>query len=378
LPPLDSLPAEQLAGLASQLFIQAKNTEAECVTTAHFWEQARKTQEENLQLARQDSTLAKSLVDSLTAQLKSTRAAERQSAAKLKKAQKVAALCEKTAVMGPEDQRKNLPKAWRALQDLQPKEAAPPVHADMAARPMERDSSVEEKKAPRMKRKKGEKAPEKSSSEASAEPRSSASDSVAVEKPKGKSTKTASAAPQFATYDPSQDVMLHPPTPPCYLAVNTRDEFTGAALRQVQAGELFRFTNPVLKTYLEGKNQIFCTAALATAGSNASLLLTFQINDPNVRRAFGNLAKNSLAVLTFTDGAAVSLYDTKMDEGLLDPGTRLVTYQAQYALDAAAFRKVRNTELDKVRIAWSTGYEDYDIQQVDLLMRQAACLGEKP
>ncbi len=196
-----------------------------------------------------------------------------------------------------------------------------------------------------------------------------------IARPKDKKSENL-APPKFATYDPAQDVMLHPPTPPCSLAVNARDEFTGATLRQTQPGELFRQTNPALRSYLEGKNQIVCLAAIATAGPNASLLITFQINDPNARRAFGNLPKNSLAMLTFTDGATLNLNNLRSDEGSTDPDTRLVTYHAQYPFDAVGLRKIRSTELDRLRIAWSTGYEDYDVQQVDALMRQVKCVGE--
>ncbi|HND88743.1 MAG TPA: hypothetical protein PK971_10475, partial [Saprospiraceae bacterium] len=181
------------------------------------------------------------------------------------------------------------------------------------------------------------------------------------------------AQPKYATYDPAQDVMLHPPTPPCLLAVESRDEFTGATLRQTQPHDLFRFTTPALRSYLEGKDQIVCQAAISTAGTNANLLLIFLINDPNGRRAFGSLPKNGLAVLSFTDGNLINISNVRTDEGSTDPDTKTVTYRAQYPLDAATLRKMRSTELDRLRIHWSTGYEEYDVQQVDALMHQVPC-----
>ena len=52
-------------------------------------------------------------------------------------------------------------------------------------------------------------------------------------------------------------------------------------------------------------------------------------------------------------------------------------YRATYPLNAEVMKKIRRTETDRIRIAWSKGYDDYEIQQVDLLMRQAACLSGK-
>jgi len=387
LPPLDSLPAEQLASLASQLFIQAKNVEAVCAATARSREQERATQEENLKIVRQDTSIERAVLDSLSVHLKAARAAEREAASQWKKAQKAATFCEKTAVMEPAEQRKNLPKAWKQVQNLLVSEAA----ASPQPKPEERgadgaaqlDTDASEKKRSlkdRLKKAKDDEKqpdaepPTRTANTDAAPPADTSGQSGGTAKSVAKEKKSeAPALPKFATYDPAQDVMLHPPAPPCQLVVNTRDEFTGATLRQTQATELFRQTNPALRAYLEGKNQILCQAAIATAGPNVSLWLTFQINDPNTRRAFGNLPKNSLAMLTFTDGTALNLNNLRPDEGATDPDTRLVTYRAQYPLDAAGLRKIRSIELDKLRIAWSTGYEDYDVQQVDALMRQAQC-----
>ncbi len=394
LPPLDSLPAEQLAGLASQLFIQAKNVEADCATTLRSREAERTTQEENLRLVRQDTSIEKAVLDSLIVHLKTARAAERTAAAQLKKAQKAASLCEKTAVMEPTMQRKNLPKAWKEVQRLKLEVQSSKIAVRPAAEKPAETKSVESADKPtdngaisgikniKNKLKRNKEGNKQSNSTASSptvdngtEPSADSTQTVEPKntQPRDKKTDTP-AQPKFATYDPAQDVMLHPPTPPCQLAVNTRDEFTGATLRQTRASELFHQTPPALRAYLEGRDQIVCQAAIATAGQNASLLLTFQINDPNTRRAFGNLPKNSFAMLTFTDGTALNINNSQLDEGTTDPDTRLVIYRAQYPLDATALRKIRSTELDRLRIAWSTGYEDYGVQQVDALMQQAKCL----
>jgi len=379
LPRLDSLGAEQLAGLASRIFVETKNLEGRLSARAENSQQQRERREAEVALARRDSTLPKPVLDSLATLLKTARAAERAAQNDLKKASKAAAVSEKTAALEPELQRKNLPKAWQALLDLRkmnlPTEAPSPDEASMAT---EKKSKVRPKKE-----KKAEEQPVANILTGSARDSSGLeADSAAVTQRKAareserKNPKSKAPDSRFAAYDPAQDVMLHPPAPPCQLALNARDEFTGATLREVQTGELFRFTPQALRSFLEGKDQIVCEAALASAGPNASLWLTFRINDPNTRRAFGNLAKNSFALLTFTDGSVLNVNDLRSDEGSIDPDTRLVTYRAQYPLDAAALRKIRNTELDRIRIAWSTGYEDYDVQQVDVLMRQAGCLGE--
>jgi hypothetical protein len=183
-------------------------------------------------------------------------------------------------------------------------------------------------------------------------------------------------ATPVARYDPAKDVLLNPPVPPCSLAVERKDEFTGSVYRECQRHELLRYTNPVMKKVLpEGQVHIVCLAALATDGNNGgTLILTFQIQDPNARRTFGNLPKNGIAALKFMDGEMFTLFNSRAEDGQFDLDSGLAVYRASYPFEKTLLKKLEKTELDQVRIQWSTGYEDYGVQQVDQLQRQAGCL----
>ncbi|HRI61880.1 MAG TPA: hypothetical protein PK228_19210, partial [Saprospiraceae bacterium] len=155
------------------------------------------------------------------------------------------------------------------------------------------------------------------------------------------------------------------------------DEFSGQTYRETGREELFRYTNEVMKKVLPpDQPHIVCEAALSNSGANSSLHLTFTIRDPNARKSFGSLAKGSIASLKFLDGDTFTLNNTRNDDGVRDESGQVFTYQAQYPLDAALVKKLRKTELDKLRVAWSTGYEDYDVQGIDVLMWEGKCLFE--
>jgi hypothetical protein len=169
--------------------------------------------------------------------------------------------------------------------------------------------------------------------------------------------------------------MLNPPATPCALVQDTRDEFSGAVLRQTAFLEIFQYSNPALKTFLEGRTQIRCEAALAQKGNDVQLLLSFRIIDPNARKSFGRIERGALAMLQLMDGEVLNLQCSTASDGDFDPDTQDLRYQVRYALDGSAARKIKKTEIDKIRIAWSAGYEDYDVQQVDVLEVLSGCLG---
>jgi hypothetical protein len=212
-----------------------------------------------------------------------------------------------------------------------------------------------------------------------AENASLATDSTALAvkptEPEKKKVKLAEkSGPVYKSYQIQDDVMLTPPSPPCVLASQTKDEFSGEIRKETQRAEILRYTNPMLRNYLQGKTHILCEASLSTAGPSIFLNLLYTIQDPAARKAFGGVAKNSIAILKFVDGTTLSLYNLRSDEGTMDASGLVATFRAQYDLDKSYLKKLRTTELDKIRMAWTTGYEDYEVQQIDLLMRLSKCL----
>ena len=344
LPRTDSLSTAGLKELALQISGYAKTLEGELSRKAGLAAADRDTLEKTLKVARQDTLTAKTALDSLSALVKNAKSAEKTAQKNQKQATQTLSFTERVAGMDSLNQKKNLPKAFRQVTDLERLLYPPPPVPEKPIAEILNAGSDSTRAMAKAETREKEKKPEK-------------------------------PARQYQPYSPANDVMLNPPQRPCSLAVNTRDEFSGETYREVQKEELFRFTNEIMKKVLPaGQPHIRCEAALSSGGATASLHLTFTLRDPNARKAFGSLPRNGVAVLKFLDGTTFSTNNLRNDDGAPDPTGQVFTYRAQYGLDATVLKKLRKNELDKIRVAWSTGYEDYDVQSVDLLMRQAKCL----
>lgn len=351
LPPLDSLDLLEMQQIAAGLSATAESLKGQFSALEETASALVLGIENESTLAKLDSTSSKPRLDSLAKALKSAKAQAKKYTKFRERASKAAELGNAIASMDSINARKNLPKAWQQVAQLQ-EELYPPVPTEII------DSEEVVTNEPKPKKEKKEKP-----------------------NPKDEPVINPPAIPQavnqpkkFVAYNPAADVMLTPPTPPCLIASATRDEFSGEVSKEMTRAELFRFTNPALRAYLQGKTHVICEASLASTGSNASLLLTFTINDPNARKAFGRLDKNSVATLKFIDGSNFMLQNAVPDDGVFNPETGATIFRAQYPVPADTLKKMRRTELDKLRIAWSNGYDDYEVQQVDLLMRQVECL----
>ena len=360
LQPLDSLDLPGMQGVLADLMGVASGLKMVLLVKEPIADSLQSQSLNRWTMAKQDSTTTKIQLDSLSREAKIAKNIYKKASDLSVKATKLTQFLESLELQDSLSLRKNLPKAWTRTAQLYDE-----VYLPAPSELLEKEAVTEAPNAdkPKKEKRKKETTPTEISS----------TDQPTPSQP-GANQTTSNDPKRFAAYSPASNVMLYPPTPPCLIASNSRDEFSGEITREMARAELFRYTNPVLITYLQGKVHVICEAALVSTGANTSLLLTFTINDPNARKAFGRLDKNSIAALKFIDGSNFTLQNAGADDGVYNSETGATIYRAQYPLAADLLKKIRRMELDKLRIAWSNGYDDYEVQQVDLLMRQAECL----
>lgn len=370
LPALDTLPDEALNDLAARLADQASAIadvyQIEWTNTTLD----REGLERRLEDAKNDSTTTAEDLKALQKQLKTAQKTEKEAQKQADKFRKAAGFAERLGSMSPAEQRQNLPIARKRIADLLPK-PEPPQEAPLA----EVIGNVGVADPTDLAAPAPSPADTLNAGPVSAD---TLANGALAEKPsetKGKKDKkTAPAGPVFKSYNPAEDVMLNPPQRPCAVASDTRDAFSGERRREMGREELFRYTNPSLKPYFSDFEHIICDASLSAANNNYLLNLTFTIRDVNARRAFGSLPRNGVAIVKLLDGETYTLYNLRTDEGQADKDNKVFTYRGQYQVEPGMLKKLQKTLLDKIRIAWSTGYEDYEVQNVDLVARQLSCL----
>ena len=372
IPPASGKPSDwDVAVEAVQLSADARLFRDSFAQKAERLTAQREILERAVQKAQADTTTAVEQLKTMKNELREAQKEEKEVEKNLKRAKTTAEFAELVANMEARQQRAQLPKSRKQVQQIKnilyPPEPAPEKEKGAKDKPEEPPVVVAAETPVVI-----AETPAKADSSAATQ-----NPVGANEKKRGKA-KTAQQPPKtvFKTYSSAEDVMINPPTPPCVLASNIRDEFSGEVRREMQRTELFRHTNQALRKIYTDKAHTIGEASLLSIGLNAALRLNLRVNDPNVRRTQGSLQKGGVAILRFMDGSTVTLYNQRSDDGEIVPEGEAVNFEAQFPLDRTLLKKIRNTELDKIRLAWTNGYEDYDVQQVDVLMRQAKCLFE--
>ncbi len=320
--------------------------------------------QEEIKAAETDSTTDAEKIKMLRADLKSTQKAEKETEKNLKRARTIAEFAESVANMESKQQRQQLPKSRKQVQQLRNIFSPPPPEPKVEKKEPAVDT-LAKIEVP---------APVAADSAAVAAP----TKTEETDKKRSKPKNTPEPKPLVRSYSAAEDVLINPPAKPCALAPEIRDEFSGEVRRETLPKELFRYTNQALrKVYGPEKPHTIAEVSLISNGANAALHLTLRINDPGVRRTQGSLQKGGTATLKFMDGYSIILNNSRADEGVTEPDGQVVVFQGNFPIDRATIKKMRTVELDRLRLAWTNGYEDYDVQQVDLLMWQSKCLFEQ-
>jgi hypothetical protein len=198
-----------------------------------------------------------------------------------------------------------------------------------------------------------------------------------VTKKEAEKTKTiVPSAITYKDYNAADDVMLNPPKSPCRIASDQYDDFSAKRRRETRTRTLFTYTNEVLRPSLKEKEFLTCEAAVVAVNNARSLSLTFVIASDMAQREFGALERGSKLLFTFVNGKVLEIVTPRTDNGKIDGINKTTTYQMQYPLEEEAIKTLMKNELDRVRVTWSTGHEEYEVYDLDLFADQLACLAK--
>ncbi len=170
------------------------------------------------------------------------------------------------------------------------------------------------------------------------------------------------------------DLIVNPPAPVCRLAYEGKDESSGQWRRDVQKQLLFTHTDERLRMFLKDKEYLRCEGFFTSLGGYRFLTLQFSFAYPNAREAYGFIEKGSTLTIKQLDGNFINLRAGKMDRGSYDTETEILTYRVHYPIDRSQMSLLKNSEVDTILVFWSTGYEEYQVYQLDFFINQINCL----
>jgi hypothetical protein len=162
----------------------------------------------------------------------------------------------------------------------------------------------------------------------------------------------------------------------CEVSVNQVDDVTRQRRIILKKSTLFTHTDDELRPYFREEELVSCEGNLSIVSGFTYFTIEFRIASPNAQRNFGPLEEGSLLRIITINGSTTNMYNLKYDRGRIDPYSGDTIYTGYYSVNKEARKLLSKNEVDKIRIVWGAGYEDYDVYYLDFFVDQFHCLSK--
>lgn len=137
---------------------------------------------------------------------------------------------------------------------------------------------------------------------------------------------------------------------------------------------VFLFTPQRLKVHLKEENLIECHAQISQTGKDIFLNFRIVMKTKDAAKSYGHIQEGGILRLEFINGLRLNLKASQTVFGSIEEYSGKIVYETKCKLDKEMVKQLQNLPLDYLGIMWSSGFEKYEIFEVDVLMRQLVCL----
>ncbi len=162
----------------------------------------------------------------------------------------------------------------------------------------------------------------------------------------------------------------------CEYSMKERDEFTNKFKVATKPQSFFTYTQKDLQKFMRDKDYLVCTGYLSRVMGMTILNLKFEIESTMAQQEYGEILEGTQILVKLLDGSTVTLTCQEADSGTVNENTGKTIYRSHFTIDKTDAKVLSKSEVVKVRMLWSTGYEDYDVNELDFFINQLKCLDQ--
>jgi hypothetical protein len=160
----------------------------------------------------------------------------------------------------------------------------------------------------------------------------------------------------------------------CRYRTNEVDEFTGKKKLVLIEQDFINYTSEELKEYYKKKDYVQCKVYVAKIDETKLAYFYWTLQTKEAYKYFGSIAQDSKIMVKFHDGETIELNFSKSDVGDTKYDYGYTTYRSYVILDEESIKLLKTKKIDKVRMYWSKGYQDYPVSNGNLFIDQLPCI----
>ena len=162
----------------------------------------------------------------------------------------------------------------------------------------------------------------------------------------------------------------------CEIIFDGYDEAIGEQRKEVKTQPFFSYSQEKMKPYFKNEDFLTCDANVSKVGKHHYLTLKIRIRSKDASKTYGTLFANENVKLQLINGFKFYGQIINTDRGKIESYTGHTLYTAIIKLNKSDIGDLKKTYLDNIGLIWSSGYEEYNIYNVDFLTNQFKCLNQ--
>lgn len=162
----------------------------------------------------------------------------------------------------------------------------------------------------------------------------------------------------------------------CFVKYDAFDRLSGNRITELRPEEIFSFTHDKLKPYFTDRPFLTCNAGLSRKDKEYFLQLVFTVDTKYIKTGYNGISDKSMLRITLIDGEKVYMNNIFNNLGKRDIEGKKVTYKGIYPISKEDIKRLKKIELDKMGVEWNGGVEEYEIYNIDFLIKQFECLSK--
>lgn len=136
----------------------------------------------------------------------------------------------------------------------------------------------------------------------------------------------------------------------------------------------FSFSHPEIKNFFKEDNLIKTYCQISKNQGVFSLNLNLVLSSSVAQKDYGIISNDSNLNIHFINGTHINLKCTKGSFGKVREFQNSTIYALSYELDKGHVKKLSKHDIDKVKVEWSSGVEEYEVFDVDAVLDQMSCM----
>ena len=162
----------------------------------------------------------------------------------------------------------------------------------------------------------------------------------------------------------------------CEIIFNGYDKDIGHNRKEVKTQPFFSYSQEKMKPYFKTEDFLTCDANVAKIGKKHFLTLKIRIRSKDATKTYGSLQADNNLVIELINGRKIYGRNINTDKGEIESYTGHTLYKGIFELRNDDLKDLKKHYVDNLAIIWSSGYEQYDIFNVDFIKNQLECLSK--